>query len=470
MPAVTFQCGNCKNLLAVEDRLLGQQVRCPHCQQVLVAPTPGRLPPTEARSSELGSIQPSPSAELGPIWDEFPSGTSPTGAPIHEAESIFAPADHGSEDLFGVPVAASVVELPPEPAATKPTTERLPESGAVGPPPNVSSEQVAPIPGEVEMTNSLAPSADSPKMAEQSDFPTAGDWPVLDSSGPVSEIPHEMARPDLTRQAARRAKRENLFTTYLIIILIPYAIFATCVAAYFYWRMMAMPHPMEFLRDTGENPPAKRGTGSVQETISPETNLPPRLQVALGQQLRVGDLEIQPQKVERRKITIGSENSRVLPQVTANDALVLTLRLHNVSQDVFFTPTDPIFDRQWKGEFGSNRPYTLLEMGNSRFFGGPIKWRPRTNPGQFRGDDPREYVKGQEHDNQILKPGEERISIFCTDPANREILQALKGHQGPMIWRVHLRRGLVQVSDREVSATAVIGVLFNKKDIINNGH
>jgi hypothetical protein len=238
---------------------------------------------------------------------------------------------------------------------------------------------------------------------------SSSDWPVLDSSGPVTELPHDMTRPDLTRQAARRAKRESLFTTYLIIILIPYAIFATCVAAYFYWRMMSMPHPMEYLRDTGENPPAKRGTGSVQETISPETNLPPRLQVALGGQLRVGDLEIQPQKVERRKITIGSENSRVLPQVTANDALVLTLRLRNASSDVFFTPTDPLFDRQWKGEFGSNRPYTLLEIGSNRYFGGPIKWRPRTNHGQFRGEDPREFVKGQEHDNQLLKPGEERV-------------------------------------------------------------
>src|SRR5947207_15546235 len=49
MPSITFQCGNCKNLMAVEDHLLGQQVRCPHCQQVVVVPesTPSTPPPVE---------------------------------------------------------------------------------------------------------------------------------------------------------------------------------------------------------------------------------------------------------------------------------------------------------------------------------------------------------------------------------------------------------------------------------------
>jgi len=229
---------------------------------------------------------------------------------------------------------------------------------------------------------------------------------------------------------------------------------------------MQMPHPLEYLRDTGENPPAKRGS-NLKEIVSPETSLPPRLQVALGQSLLIGDLEVRPQKVERRRITVCSEGSR-LPQLTATDSLVLTMRLRNVSHDVYFTPTDPVFDRNWKGELGTTRPYTLLDIGGVRFFGGPIKWSPRSGLGKARAGDPREYVKGQEHDNQILKPGEERISIFSTDPDNREVLQALKSYQGPLVWRVHLRRGLVQVDDREVSATAVVGVVFDKKDIISS--
>src|SRR5438132_9486331 len=186
----------------------------------------------------------------------------------------------------------------------------------------------------------------------------------------------------------------------------------------------------------------------------------------MGQTLQVGDLQVQPLKIERRKLTICSENRQVRPQETAQDALVLTLRLRNVSDNVLFTPTDPVFNRQWKEEYGSSRPYTLLEVNGKKFFGGPIAWRPRTNRGVFRADDPREYVKGQENDNQVLKPGSDRTSIFCTDPNNREILQTLQGSNGPLVWRLHLRRGLVDVGDREVSATAVIGVVFHKKDIL----
>lgn len=462
MPAVTFQCGNCKNLLAVEDHLLGQQVRCPHCQQVLVAQGPPALSPT-ARPIRVESP-----SEHSDVPADISLGFSISTPPHHEEESIFTTAPRATEDLFGEPAPGQVVDLPSEPApGGSPRPGPWQESTTNGSAPIVSSDHSAPAPEATSSTEAMAPPAPSREEAATTPLiPSEGDWPVLDSSSPAVELPREMEGPDVNRRVAQRAKRESLFTTYLIIILIPYAIFITCVAAYFYLRMRQMPNPMEFLRDSGENPPAKRGTSSVLETISPETKLPPRLQVALGQQLHIGDLEIQPQKVERRKITIGSERNNVQPE-TGNDALVLTLRLRNVSQDVYFTPTDPVFDRQWKGEFGSNRPYTLLDIGGSRFFGGPIKWKPRGNRGRLRDDDPREFVKGQEHDNQILKPGGERTSIFCTDPGNREILKVLKSYEGPLVWRVHLRRGLVQVGEREVSATAVIGVVFDKKDIID---
>lgn len=463
MPAITFQCGNCKNLMAVEEHLLGQQVRCPHCQQVMVAS--GTIPVVP---SEIGPIQAEGPTELSDISGIISSVFPVSTPPHHEEESIFTNVPRATDDLFGEPVPGPVVEIPTEsaPAASSPLPLPWPESTTNGPAPVASSDLLASAPEMTSSAASLPPSVPSPKAATTEPFTSSeGDWPVIDSSSPAIELPKGLAGPDVNRQVAQRAKRESLFTTYLIIILIPYAIFMTCVAAYFYIRMKQMPNPMEFLRDSGENPPAKRGTSSVLETISPETKLPPRLQVALGQVLRIGDLEVQPVKVERRKITIGSEGRNYQPE--SKDALVLSLRLRNVSQVVYFTPTDPVFDRQWRGEFGSNRPYMLLDIGGSRFFGGAVKWKPRASRSQFRDDDPREYVKGQEHDNQILKPGEERTSIFCTDPDNRDILKALNGYEGPLVWRVHLRRGLVQVGDREVSATAVIGVVFDKKDIIN---
>ena len=41
MQTVNFQCGHCGKLLAVQRQHLGQQVRCPSCQQIVVAPTAG---------------------------------------------------------------------------------------------------------------------------------------------------------------------------------------------------------------------------------------------------------------------------------------------------------------------------------------------------------------------------------------------------------------------------------------------
>jgi hypothetical protein len=458
--------------MAVEDRFLGQQVRCPHCQQVLIAPNPSNAPVSDSNSPDRLEAELNPSLDFSDGQEHLPSDISSVGPLVHEHESIFAPSSEGNEDLFGIP-SSSMVEFPSETAGNAPIQEKSDEKPSSDSSPPISSNPITSPYSEAFSTESLEqpnlPPLASPGTVEVSAVPSSDDeWPKADGLLPPADLPEEMkAKPDYTRQVARRAKRESLFTTYLIIILIPYAIFASCVAVYFYWRMMQMPHPLEYLRDAGENPPAKRSSSSVQEVISPETGLPSKLQVALGQSIRIGDLEVQPQKVERRKITICSESGR-LPQLTATDALVLTLRLRNISPDVFFTPTDPVFDRRWKGELGTNRPYTLLDIGGVRFFGGPVKWSPRTKDGKSRGiGDPREYVKGQEHDNQILKPGEERTSIFCTDPDNPEILRALKGYQGPLVWRVHLRRGLVPVGDREVSATAVIGVVFDKKDILS---
>ena len=378
------------------------------------------------------------------------------------------PPAHASDDLFGGMGQHPAVEMP---------LERAGEQGMV----SVERSEVEPAPPLTTPEPSAADlqsapatelwTSPRPELGETAAFtPSSGVWPETPSSAATSELPVEAPGGELTRQVARRAKSESLFTTYLIIFLIPYAIFVTGVAAYFYLRMLDMqqraPHPLEYLRDSGENPPAKRGSSSVFESISPDTNLPPKLRVALGQSLTIGDLQIQPLKVERRRLTIYSENRNLRPQETAHDALVLTVRLRNISEDVYFTPTDPVFDRQWKEEYGSSRPYTLLEIGGKKFFGGPIQWRPRTNRGAFRADDPREHVKGQEKDNEVLKPGADRTSILCTDPSKREILQTFQGSQGPLVWRVHLRRGLVDVGDREVSATAVVGVIFDKKDVL----
>src|SRR5215469_509745 len=98
METVNFQCGHCRQLLAVSKQHLGQQVRCPHCQQVVVAP------PQEAAVP--------PSAPVPPPQDPFSAAFSFAPPKPEEHDSIFsAPAE--SDDLFG-PAMSGKVEMPPD--------------------------------------------------------------------------------------------------------------------------------------------------------------------------------------------------------------------------------------------------------------------------------------------------------------------------------------------------------------------
>src|SRR6185437_1441396 len=98
MQTVQFQCGHCNKLMGVSGEFLGQQVRCPHCQQVVVAPlSAAPLPaPPEASSFSPDLIQ---TVLQPPI-------------PLADPEDIFSPPDV-TEDLFGQPDAPRI-EMPPE--------------------------------------------------------------------------------------------------------------------------------------------------------------------------------------------------------------------------------------------------------------------------------------------------------------------------------------------------------------------
>jgi hypothetical protein len=465
METVNFQCGNCKNLMAVETGFLGQQVRCPHCQQVVLVPAPPPRDPEPAGGNQ-GASEPEPT----PPAPDMDQPTPPVEVPPNfsfsrqaEEESILAGSKGTGEALFSSDSSAPVLEMPAESAFTNHPGVGAPDQA----PTVIESSAGASEAGQAHINGSATDLVSSPHpltiQTETSAFiPSEGEELKEPDLGPATDLPVETPGAELSRRLARRAKSESMLAAYLLIFLIPYAIFVTLVAGYFYWRMQQMPHPLEMLKDLGDNPPAKRGTSSVIDIIPPETNLPSKLQVALGQRIRIGDLEVMPEKVEQRRIVYCSENQHVQSQASENDALVLTLQLRNASDDVFFTPTDPFFDRQWKEDSGATKPYTFLEMGSQRFFGGPIK---RSQRG--KGALPREFIQGQENDNQVLKPAEKRTTVLSTDPGNRQILKTLGAYKGQLVWRVQLRRGLVEVGNREVSTTAVIGVVFQEQDIVH---
>ncbi len=430
MQTVNFQCGHCGNLMAVTPDMLGRQVRCPHCQEVVVAAAPAAQPATPP---------PQPSGPALPL------------VAAAEPESIFTPDEQASEDVFGAvprPV-AEILPTPPPPVTVPMPAVPDPPPALVNPFADVGAEPAAPA--DREQPEQLA---DDSLTADATLWGDGAPAPADD--GEHLAAFNEQAGPRVV--AARGSS--GWLTVALIVPLISYSILATILIFILYQQKeslkQSLPHPLEMLPDLeGDNVGARRVT--VYYRTQPDIALPANLRVGLGESLRVGDLELTPLRVEQAVIGLTSPGGGANTQ--RHKSLVLHLRMKNVSENVAFKPTDPEFQRAWDATRVSGMPYTFLEMGDRRFYGGPIRWTP-DNPTGRRAD---VTLDGANLDRE-LRPGESMQTFVCTHPELKAADHVAK-HAGKMLWRVQVRRGLVRVKDREVSATAVVGVEFTRDDI-----
>jgi hypothetical protein len=259
---------------------------------------------------------------------------------------------------------------------------------------------------------------------------------------------------------------------YVLIGVGAYALLMTLLAIKFGIAYYNAPRsPMEVLPDTGD-PKAGKSSVQVIRRLVPTTELPPNLLTELGKPLRIGDLEVTPTKVEQKRLTFRnryddptSPNARTATPL--EESLALHLEFKNVSKDVVFRPTDSAFDYQWRDRTDSENimPYTFVAVNGIRYCG---PFRRVGKDDRFigaGGDNLRsEYVEGQEEDRKILKPGETSKTVIVTEPKD-QVPTMLNGHKGKLTWRVQLRRGLIKIDDKDVSATAVVGVEFDKEQV-----
>ncbi|HZY90070.1 MAG TPA: hypothetical protein VFE78_34935, partial [Gemmataceae bacterium] len=336
MQTVNFQCGHCGNLMAVGADHLGQQVRCPHCQQVVVAPPPA----------------PAPAAPE-------PGDTTFQPTVPQDHEDIFAPPAP-TEDLFDAPhlpkleIPPPLNGPPPEPALTQPSTLAY-EPGTDATLPFMSG--AAPPPGEATLPLGSAPPG--PNWME----PTLTDAPAGPVAGaPATDLlaaPEAPAGEDLAAAIPRPVRRPSggggWFIPVIFIPLLVYAVLVTITAVVFWNRLQQTPpSPFDAMPDVdGDNPGVKKGKAGARLDYDRKLTtdpLPAHLHVALGKTLRVGDLEITPEQVERRRVAVVVEGFK--PEPCPGDSLVLHLRLHNLAADYAFTPLDDFFDRCWRPPAG----------------------------------------------------------------------------------------------------------------------
>lgn len=437
MQTVNFQCGHCSNLMAVSTEYLGQQVRCPHCQQVVLAPA-------------SAAPQPAPAPE-----PERPFQS------LEQHEDIFHQPSETEDALFGQEEAPRL-EMP-APVPLSPLD--LPSAGS--PSPNGShpaNEALTTTPAE-EPAHPWTPAS-----------PAAAD----DSTGQAS-LPSD-AIPASVRRSRGTGKGVDWFVPLVFIPVVVYAVLATAAAGFMYIRMKTAPKSLfEQMPDEGDTPGVTRKTRVFLnfDRKAATQPLPPNLIVPLGQSLTVGDLEITPRRVERRQVSIFTEGAEEKPEPSPYEALVLHLHLRNVSREYAFTPLDNYFDRRWKPAEGGAPPLTMLMAGKEVFFGGPARWYP-TQRDRNKGLR-RDWLVGRQNvDRQGLAPGAEATSYVCTDGWDPQIQEVLFGinsegqaagkpFQGDLLWRVRVRRGLVSREGRELPATSVIGVTFRSTDYATKG-
>jgi hypothetical protein len=462
MQTVNFQCGHCGNLMAVDTEHLGQQVRCPHCEQVVVAPPPEPAPAAAA---------PAP----GPAEPTF----QPTALQNHE--DIFAPPAP-TEDLFDAPRLPKLEVPPPNGPAPEPAPAQ-PDSALSSSPPYIGDgEPTLPFvpanaqhPGEATLPLDHAPPG--PNWMDQ---PTLANGPAPAAAPGEAAAAEAPAGEDLAAAIPRPARRPSGGGWFIPVIFIPllvYAVLVTITAVIFWNRLQQTPpSPFDAMPDVdGDNPGVKKVKTGLRLDYDRKLTtdpLPPHLRVALGQALRVGDLEVTPTAVRRQRVAVVVEGFNGEP--CRGDSLVLHLRLRNRAADYAFAPLDNYFDRCWLPQTGTP-PLTLLEAGPHRFYGGPAAWRPRG------GKDRREWAQGREAPGPDgLAPGKEQESFVCTDGNDPQAVLALFGedlegqrcqgpYKGPLLWRVQVRRGLYEWKGRRLPATAVIGVAFDSRDVAADG-
>jgi hypothetical protein len=474
MQTVSFQCGHCGKLMGVGAQFLGQQVRCPHCHGVVLAPPAPPSPPAPA---------PAPPA---------PDLTATVEHRIAEHEDIFAQPE--SDDLFGG-VPAPRVEMPPAPTprpAPAPEPARPPEEATVRLPApedeptlNLSSGPEPPVPQpEPTVTWSPPAAAEATVHADAAHAPS----PAALTAGPFGDGGDGLPAP-LVRRAQQSAKGIPTTTILIVLPLISYGLIITLVAFLLYrdrerWKdllegakkeaeeIREKGHELDKFPDVdGDAPGVKKKRGAVlwhPPDWAYKKPIPPELRTTLGVPLRVGGLEVTPLRAEMKKVGVWSEGQGPNQQVSMMEypSLVLYLRLRNTSE-VAFAPLDPYFDRGWRSDDSKRtpfRPLTLLEAGEKRFYGSSSDWYPRDRPSKDRAWR-RAWVNGRVDEPVFLEPGKSLETFVSTDGRTPGLAEALAAADGPVMYRVHMRVGPVEHQGRQVPATAVVGVEIRPDEV-----
>lgn len=310
----------------------------------------------------------------------------------------------------------------------------------------------------------------------------------INTMGQTNPSPSAVQEQPLMRQTPKPSK--GIGTMLLLALLIPYSILATGTAGILFLNYTKkQPHPLENIPESDD--PGVNPKGASRRVSYAPTPLPDHLRTRLGVSISVGDLTVTPERVEQRRIALYGYNTGIDPGqvlLESGEALVLTLKVKNNSKNVAFAPNDPAFNRAFDRSVKANslpvetakrkdkkqtayrpnvqagttsdvRPNTFLQIGEDKF-SGPFNLNYLTAPTKQRL-----WLEGFENDYTPLQPGQERLTAVATAFDDKRLLELSKSTQERMLWRVMLRRGIVEYAGRDIRVCCVIGVEFAANEI-----
>jgi hypothetical protein len=345
---------------------------CPHC---------GALIPIDQMPCEEGQALPSRSeraARSGLEKDlELP------------AVPLLAPGSH--DEVFGSSSSSRITNAVPDPIlgefvtpSSSPSTSALLEESASGP----SGEAFPSIDIGSKIRPVAVPGATYEELGSEDD----GDF-----------------EPEM---------RRNSWTTVLL------ASYASAVTLGLVW--LVIKDRTKEKKEVVENraiaaaPQSPKQAGLSRKVEPPEPLLGEHF-VKMGQALLVGDLEIKPVEVKRQDVTLLRSAQFTKPDRKSGGkgALVLWLRLKNLSKETVFAPLDQAYLR----EGGKEIVDTFIETeNNERIYPYPLAIESEWS------------IDFQ--DFRELRPGESRRVAIVSAP------DAPPNSSGPFTWRVRLRTGI----------------------------
>jgi hypothetical protein len=391
--------------------------------------------------------------------------TEPTGIPRSSLPSQPKTTELSNPfpDLEPVSLPGTFVSPPvpqPPPRAAAPPPRPAPQPAPVPQPAAYPAPAPAPAPATYGApSNPFAGIDESVVVAPPAPVPAAEKTePAVEPRRAKKSDPGEAQTARAPRSRTPQKPATGGGNPVLLYGALAWTVLATLLAVYglfFRYGTQINPgHPLSTVPDNyGEFPPAQRKNPTTGR-IDGDQDLPKDQRAQLRQTIKVGQLEVTPKEIVRRKLQIvevsgageGKPNDRGF-------ALVMTLEITNKSAGPLH-PMDPAFLRTRDPK---NQPLTRLVVGKSTFYGGAIPW-------PFQHPTVRRRENQQKNDYVPLNPGETRPYIVFTDDQKLDILKEVNAAKGPMQWRVQVRSGVVDVDGKAYPITSVFAVDFSAAD------